>query len=225
VRTKALYQCHVSDKFLRQAGFNPGLYAIADDSVAPDQLLVDKVRLLLEAKVPVIQLRLKNTSRQGAFEAAQDVVQLAKGSGTKILINDSVEIALCTGVDGVHLGADDLPIWVARSLLRDKIVGATCRTLVELETAAQQGADYGGLGPVFSSTTKALAVAPLGLLAAFDMAQRSPIPVVAIGGLRLEHVPALAKSAVYSMAVVSDLWRDDNVVSRAQAFLRAWSTA
>jgi thiamine-phosphate pyrophosphorylase len=215
----------VSDKFLRHEGFEPGLYAIADDSVAPERLLANKVRLLLEAKVPVIQLRLKNTSRQQAFEVAQDVVQLAKGSGTKILINDSVEIALCSGADGVHLGADDLPIQVARSLLRNKIVGATCRTLFELEAAAAQGADYGGLGPVFSSTTKALAVAPLGLLAALEVAQRSPIPVVAIGGLRLEHAAEIAKSAVYSMAVVSDLWHHDNVVSRAQAILRAWSTA
>jgi thiamine-phosphate pyrophosphorylase len=222
-RTKALYQCGVSDKFRELNTFGSGLYALIDDGIRPEISMRNKALAMIQAGVPVVQLRMENTSKREGLRVCAEVVQLARGSDTKIIVNDCVDIALASGAHGVHLGLDDLPIEIARKLLPDKIIGATCRNLAQIEAAARAGANYAGVGPVFSTQTKVLTASPIGLDSVLALARNAQIPVVAIGGLKLEHAVFFAKSIVYSMAVASDLFCEDDMVSRARAYLRAFS--
>lgn len=200
-----------------------GLYALIDDAVRPELSIVEKARAVLDGGVEVLQLRLETTADRPALEAIRAVVALA--GRAVVIVNDRVDLALAGGAHGVHLGADDLPIDVARRLLGpDAVIGATTRTLADIEQARALGADHVGLGPIFSTTTKTVAHAPMGLAAFGQVARASPLPVVGIAGVTLETIGAVAKEGAWCAAVASDLLRADDLVTRARALRAAFGS-
>lgn len=200
-----------------------GLYALIDDAVRPELSIVEKARAVLDGGVEVLQLRLETTADRPALEAIRAVVALA--GRAVVIVNDRVDLALAGGAHGVHLGADDLPIDVARRLLGPHaLIGATTRTLADIEQARALGADHVGLGPIFATTTKTVAHAPLGLAAFGLIARASPLPVVGIAGVTLETIGAVAKEGAWCAAVASDLLRADDLTARARALRAAFGT-
>jgi thiamine-phosphate pyrophosphorylase len=144
-----------------------------------------------------VQLRLKRTGDR----AALDLLRFLKPYVPRLIVNDRVDLALLTGT-GVHVGSDDLPVPEARKLLGpEAVIGATCRSLEEVERAHREGASYAGVGPVFDSRTKKLEVPNLGLSGLGKIAQASPLPVVAISGIDESNIGAVAKCGVQGAAV------------------------
>jgi thiamine-phosphate pyrophosphorylase len=143
-----------------------------------------------------------------------------------VIVNDRVDLALAGGAAGVHLGEDDLPVDVARRLLGpDALVGATTRSLAQIEAAAAAGADHVGLGPIFPTSTKHVAHVPLGLDGLARVAGRAPLPVVAIAGIGLETIGAVAAAGAWCAAVAGALLGADDVRARAERLQRAFSAA
>jgi len=203
-----------------------GLYALIDDSVRPDRSLVELARAALEGGAPVLQLRLEQTGDRPALEVIRAVVGLARARLARVIVNDRVDLALAGGADGVHLGVDDLPVEVARRLLGpDALVGATTRSLAEIELARAAGADHVGLGPIFATSTKVVAHAPLGLEAFAAIARASPLPVVGIAGVTLATIADVARAGATCAAVAGDLLTAPDVVSRARDLHRAFLDA
>lgn len=203
-----------------------GLYALLDDSVRPEVCLLDKARAVVEAGVGVLQLRLKQTSDRVALPLIVEVVRLARPRGGRVIVNDRVDLALASGAHGVHLGFDDLPVDVARRLLGpDALIGATTRSLADIEQAKALGADHVGLGPLFETTTKLVAHASLGLEAFGEIARRSPLPVVGIAGVTLQNIGQVAAAGAWGAAVAGDLLKADDLLSRARALQEAFSGA
>ena len=201
-----------------------GLYALLDDSVRAELSLVEKARAVIEAGVGVLQLRLEQTSDRVALPLIREVLALAAPRDVKVIVNDRVDLALAAGAHGVHLGADDLPVDVARRLLGpDALIGATTRTLAEIERARALGADHVGLGPVFTTTTKVVAHPPMGLKVFAEVARLSPLPVVAIAGITLATIGQVGAAGAWCAAVASDLLNADDLVSRARALQGAFS--
>jgi thiamine-phosphate pyrophosphorylase len=203
-----------------------GLYALVDDGLRRNLPLVDKARAAIEAGVPVLQLRLETTADRPALTVIREVLALARPRGVVVIVNDRVDLALASGADGVHLGADDLPADVARRLLGpDALVGVTARSLEEIHAAQALGADHVGLGPIFSTTTKAVDHPPLGLEGFRAIARASPLPAVGIAGVTLETIGLVARAGATCAAVAGDWLGAPDLVSRARALHQAFLAA
>ncbi|MBW6432643.1 thiamine phosphate synthase [Actinoplanes hulinensis] len=166
-----------------------------------------------------VQIRVKTNDAQ-AYELAVAAVAICRPAGTMVLVNDRVGVALAAGADGVHVGADDLPVEVVRRILGPAaIVGATCRTPAAARAAVAAGASYLGAGPAFHTSTKDGLPPPLGPAAIAAVAEAVPgTPVLAIGGITADRVPLLA---VHGVAAVSAFAADPK--GAAAEFLQALS--
>ena len=127
--------------------------------------------------VDMIQVREKDLPARELFELVSKVRDLAAGSKTRVLVNDRLDIALATGIDGVHLPANGLPVERLRPFV--KLVGVSTHTLEEAATAEAARADFIVFGPIFDTPGKT----PVGLEPLRAVASRVKIPVLAIGGI------------------------------------------
>lgn len=194
-----------------------GLYAVLD---RPDPELA---AALCRGGAKVIQVRLKDAADSEVLAAAE----AARAAGALVIINDRVDLALVAGADGVHLGQSDLPIAAARKLAgqRNMIIGASTHNPAEVAAALDAGADYLGFGPVFATTTKANpdpVVGPAGLAAA--VAQASPVPVIAIGGITVDNVAAVRQAGAHGACVIAAVTGAADPVAAAGAIAAPFRT-
>ncbi len=199
-----------------------GLYAITPDEPRT-AILVSKVGQALSGGASAVQYRNKTAGPELRREQARVLAALCRAAGAPFIVNDDVALALETGADGAHLGAEDGDLREARRQLgQGKLLGASCYDRIELaDAAAQAGADYLAFGSVFSSGTKPGAVrAPLAIFAA---ARRSfALPLVAIGGITLQNAPQVFSAGADAVAVISALFDVDDIAARAADFSRIY---
>jgi thiamine-phosphate pyrophosphorylase len=186
-----------------------GLYAVTPGGKDVER----KVRLALEGGVALLQYRGKARNRPQAAA----IVRLAQQFGVPVIINDDADQAIELGADGAHLGRDDGELTLARELLGERILGASCYNDLGLaRTAVAAGADYVAFGSVFASPTKPNAVrAPLAL---FREAKALGVPLAAIGGITLDNAPQLIAAGADLLAVISDLFDAPDIRARARAY-------
>jgi thiamine-phosphate pyrophosphorylase len=195
-----------------------GLYAIVGD-LDP----VSRAEAVIAGGARVVQLRMKRSPAGAVLEAARRIVSLARGRAL-VLVNDRPDLALLSGADGVHLGEEDLPVAEARAILgREVLVGRTARSAEEARAALAAGADHVGYGPVFPSDTKPLDIPPRGLEALAATCAAVPAPVVAISGITLENVGAVARAGAAAAAVIGDLFGHGDPRARAEALAAAFA--
>jgi thiamine-phosphate pyrophosphorylase len=200
-----------------------GLYGIADGGFRPELSVADKVRALLAGGAAAVQLRLKREGGREALALARAAVPLCRAAGVPCFINDRTDVALLAGADGVHLGAEDLPVDEARRIAPNLIIGATVRDLEGARRAAELGADYVGYGPLFGTKTKKLDVPPRGLAALAEVCAQSPIPVVAIGGIDLARIAEVARAGAAMAAVVGAALGEADPAAATAALVAAFS--
>lgn len=177
------------------------LHVITDNRFDRDPRLV--VKLALDGGAEVIQVRVKGWTDRCLFDLAEDVVAWCLPYGAACIVNDRVDVALAAGAAGVHLGADDLPVAVARRLLGvDSIVGGTARDPATARLLVAAGASYLGVGPCFTTATKSGLPDPIGVAGVTAVASAVDVPVIAIGGVRVERVDELRAAGAYGVAVV-----------------------
>jgi thiamine-phosphate pyrophosphorylase len=194
-----------------------GLYVLCDDTVRPELPLGEKAVRLLSGGARVVQLRMKRTPPREALAAARQVVEACRRAGAVCLVNDRVDLALLAGADGVHVGEEDLPPEAARELLGPgRLVGVTVRGLEDVRAAREAGADYVGLGPVFGTTTKQVAAPVLGLAGFAAVVRESPLPVVGIGGVKLDNIAELAATGAHGGAVASDALLAEDIAEQVR---------
>jgi len=150
----------------------------------------------------VIQYRDKDSTRKEMLKIADKIRKITIGFNSLFIINDFIDIALLSGADGVHLGQSDIPIKRAREITpKDFIIGNSTHSLQQAIEAEERGADYIGIGPVFSTPTKKK-YKPIGITTVEKVLSHLNIPVVAIGGLNLENIDQLVKIGVKNTAMV-----------------------
>ncbi|MBO0767422.1 MAG: thiamine phosphate synthase [Solirubrobacterales bacterium] len=138
-----------------------------------------------------------------------------------VIVDDRVDVALAAHADGVHLGADDLPVASARGIGPGLLIGATCRNRSEVEAARDHGADYAGIGPVFATASKQGLPEPIGAAAVADAA--GVLPLIAIGGVDLEGARAVRNAGAHGVAVISAIWQAPDPVAAAKTLVAAVS--
>jgi thiamine-phosphate pyrophosphorylase len=158
------------------------------------------IRETVRAGVDLVQVREKDlTSRElvALVAEALRVVRERGLGGTRVVVNDRVDVALAAGADGAHLGAHSMPVQVVRRFVpRAFLIGVSSHSLAEALAAESGGADYLVLGPVFETPSKLGYGPPLGLAKLRDVTSRISIPVLALGGITVDRIrPCLEAGA------------------------------
>ena len=166
-----------------------------------------QVERLIAGGARLIQLRDKHSSPRAFFTDAEAAVTMARSHGVQIIINDRVDMALALRADGVHLGQGDVPPEAARKLLGETaVIGFSVHSVEQAKAAMKLPIDYLGIGPVFPTSTKERPDPVIGL----EGLQRArevagEIPLVAIGGIKLQNVPGILDAGANAVALISAL--------------------
>ena len=197
------------------------LMLVTDDLLVPAEGLVEACRAAVRGGVTSVQLRLKRAEPRELVTLARELVAAVP---VPVLINDRLDVAMAAGAAGVHLGPDDLPVALARRAAPSGfLIGASVGGIAELESG--QGADYWGVGPWHTTTTKKDAGAPLGAEGFRRIVARAGgIPCIAIGGVQPEDVTPVLEAGGVGVAVVSGILGRADVEAAAREYLRQQST-
>ena len=189
--------------------FDTSLYFITDSTNYDEEEFCCRVEQALQGGVTLLQLREKNKSTREYIELAQKVHDITKKYNVPLIIDDRVDVALAIDAEGVHVGAEDMPIHVARRLMgENKIVGATAKTVPWAKEAYEQGADYLGVGAIYPTTTKVKTVLT-STDTLRDICNAVPIPANAIGGLNKDNIDILKGIPIAGICVVSAIMKAD----------------
>ncbi len=180
-----------------------GLYLISDTSVSRGRTREELVREAIAGGAGIIQLRDKWLSIRELYPVALNLREITREAGVLFIVNDSVELAMAVGADGVHLGQEDLPASVARRVSGGNlIVGVSTHSIDEAREAVGEGADYIAFGPIFETTTKDAGEAKgTGMLA--RIRSEVKVPIVAIGGINAGNAKSVIEAGADAVAVIS----------------------
>ena len=187
------------------------LYAVTDRSWVKEQTFYEQVESALKGGVTCVQLREKDLSEEAFLEEALAIRALCHDYGVPFLINDNVELAIKCGADGVHVGQKDMEAGHVRSLVGDEMmIGVSAQTVEQAVRAQEAGADYLGVGAVFSTSTKSDAKA-VSHETLRKICESVSIPVVAIGGINRNNMMELSGSGVCGVALVSAIFAGKDI--------------
>jgi len=200
---------------------NYHLYLVTDEIERCRYGLVETVRRAVEGGVTIVQYRSEQLCHDEQFLQARALQEYLRSVGVPLIINDNVQLAVELDADGIHIGQKDMPVPEARALIGpDKILGLTVTTPEEMAAVDTSLVDYLGCGPVFPTITKDDAPPPMGVEGWVELAKRSPLPVVAIGGLNRERTSAIrATGLAAGVAVVSHICAAEDPTSAARELL------
>jgi thiamine-phosphate pyrophosphorylase len=172
-------------------------------------------------------LRAKNLGDAEALQLVRDALEIIRGTPARLVVNDYWRAAIMAGAKHLHLGQEDLAEADLKAI-RDAglTLGLSTHDDVELETALRAKPDYIALGPIFPTTLKSMRFAPQGIARIAEWKRRiGNIPLVAIGGIKLEQASAIFAAGADSIAVVSDVTQNADPDARVRAWLGAKSEA
>ena len=198
------------------------LYFITDSTGFEKDEFLRRVRSALEGGVTIIQLREKNRTTREYIELAEAVHEITSEFGIPLIIDDRIDVMLAAGVEGVHVGAEDMPVAAARKLIgNDKILGATAKTVEAATKAYNDGADYLGVGAIYPTTTKVKTI--LTSTETLDAITKAvPIPVNAIGGLNSTNLGVLKDINIAGVCAVSAIMKADSPKTAAEELRQAF---
>lgn len=180
-----------------------GLYVVIDTAALQGRSHREVTAQSIRGGAKVIQLRDKTMDRGLLLPIALEMMALCQRSGVLFIINDYVDLALAVKADGVHLGQTDLPVNVVRQMIPiDMLIGCSVTSVKEAKQAQADGADYLAVSGIFPTASKT-DVKPLGIEPVKRIKRATDLPLVAIGGIKLEHIKELKSLGVDSVAVIS----------------------
>jgi len=178
------------------------LYFVTDRTQTAGRPLVDVVHAVLDGGVRAVQLREKDLEGGELYRLATDLRSLTFRYSARLLINDRIDVALAVEADGVHLGQNSFSVATARQLLGSaKLIGVSTHTSAEIAAAA--GADFIVFGPVYFTPSKAAYGEPQGLERLQQAVQQSPVPVIAIGGIKKEYIAEVIATGAQGIGVIT----------------------
>lgn len=187
------------------------LYAVTDRAWTGRQTLYEQVEAALKGGATCVQLREKELGEEAFLAEAQEIAALCKRYGVPFFVNDNVDIAVRCGAAGIHVGQEDMAALDVRRKVGDgMMIGVSAHSVEEAVEAVKGGADYLGVGAVFSTSTKSDAsVLPRETLR--DICAAVDVPVVAIGGISKKNMAGLAGLGVDGVALVSAIFAAKNI--------------
>ena len=197
------------------------LYLVTDRNLMSCDTIEQSVEQAIAGGASIVQLREKDCSSREFYELALRVKKITQPKGVPLIINDRIDICLAADADGVHLGQSDIPCRTAREILgNDKIIGVSAALPEEAVQAQNDGADYLGVGAVFTTSTKSdtRAVSP-------DIIKKIrsavTIPFVVIGGINSDNIKQLYGLGINGAAVVSAIVAQNDITAAAREMRKA----
>lgn len=203
------------------------VYYISQGKTPNDHL--QNIKKMVDAGVNWVQLRIKGSSANEILDIAQKAKEYCHENQVVFIINDDIQIAKLLNSDGVHLGREDESPQTAKELLGNKkIIGGTANTWDDCQKLIQMRVDYIGLGPFRFTLTKEKLSPILGIegfRAIMNKIKGSKIdiPVIAIGGIRLEDIEELVEIGISGVALSGFLHKQENIattISQLQSYFK-----
>lgn len=192
------------------------LYLVTDRRWLKEKTLPEVVKLAIENNVTFVQLREKNLDYEKFKELAIEIKKITDEYQIPFVINDNIKIAMEIDADGVHVGQKDLAAAKARQLLgHDKILGVSVNTVEQAIEAEKAGADYLGVGSIFSTKSK-LDAAGIDMEEVNKITKAVSIPAVGIGGINSENIHLLKNSGLDGIAVISAILAQEDIGKAAR---------
>lgn len=204
----------------------PKLHYISQGNSPKDHL--DNIQKACSSGVELVQLRLKDVSEKKTLKIATQAREITSHFQTRLIINDYYKIAKTVKADGVHLGKTDVCPTLARKHLHTwQMIGGTANTLQDCETLLDKQIDYMSLGPFRATTTKTNASPVLGLkgYSAITDVLKTPIPIIAVGGITTNDVTDLLELGISGLAVSEAITQDFDSIKTFNQLLKASVTA
>lgn len=187
------------------------LYAVTDRRWSIDNTLESQIEAALAGGVTILQLREKNLDNDNFLSVALSVRKITEKFNVPLIINDNVDIAIKCNADGVHVGQNDISTAeIKKHWGNNKIIGVSVKTVKAALLAEEQGADYLGVGAMFSTSTKS-DTAQVSFDTLKEICNTVKIPVVAIGGITESNMTQLVNTDICGIAVVSAIFATGNL--------------
>ncbi|MGA1871140.1 MAG: thiamine phosphate synthase [bacterium] len=191
------------------------LYLITPPSYKDKETLIDQLVAGISGGADMIQLRDKRTNIKELIGLAQEIADIAKRHDVLFIINDSIGLAMASNADGVHLGQDDTPLNLARSILGpEKIIGCSTHSIKQAINAEKLGADYIGIGPIFYSPLKK-DLSPIGPYMLRELSHSISIPYFALGGINLDNLDEVIHYGGERVALCSAFFEEPDLIKTA----------
>jgi thiamine-phosphate pyrophosphorylase len=184
-----------------------GIYGITAEKFSRGRSNPKVVQEMIAGGVAVVQYREKHGAKsfREMFAECTAIRKLTRDSGVPFIVNDYVELAMMVDADGVHLGQDDLPVTAVRQRVGSKIIGLSTHSPDQARAAVATGADYIGVGPLFTTRTKDDVCAPVGLDYLDYVLRHIPLPAVAIGGIKLHNIDQVIERGAHTVCLVTEI--------------------
>ncbi|MCL1981345.1 MAG: thiamine phosphate synthase [Proteobacteria bacterium] len=188
--------------------FPTGIYGITAEKFSAGRTNIEVVREMITGGIRLIQYREKRPAKSFAEMLAecQAIRALTREAGVLFIVNDYPDLALLVDADGVHVGQDDFPVAEVRRLIGpDKLIGLSTHEPAQAAAAVTAGADYIGVGPIFSTQTKDDVCAPVGLEYLDQVVRTCPLPFVAIGGIKEHNLDEVVARGAATVCLVTEI--------------------
>jgi len=184
--------------------FDLSLYLVLDPDLCRQHSMVETAREAVAGGVTVVQVRHKRASTAERIALARSVKEALRDTPALIVMNDDIEAAVQAGVDAVHIGQRDMSPALARERIGvDMLLGLSVNSEGAARGVDPRLVDYAGIGPVFATPTKPDHEQPIGFAGLARIVAACPVPTVAIGGLKRQHVSEVFAAGAHGLAVVS----------------------
>ena len=194
------------------------LYLVTNKSLSLGRGTLEVIQAAVEGGVTMVQLREKEATTREFYQEGLKIRDYLQSKSIPLIINDRIDIVLALDADGVHLGPDDMPVHVARTILGPaKIIGASVLTPDEARTAESLGADYLGLSPIFVTKTKPELAYQIGIEGIPFLRRAVEIPLVGIGSISQANAYEAVRAGLDGVAVVSAICSQPDPKSAAAA--------
>jgi len=185
-----------------------GIYGITAENFSQGRSNIEVIQAMIAGGVKIIQYREKrlDKSHRQMLSECRRIRDLTRVAGVLFIVNDYVDIALLADADGVHVGQDDLPVADVRRLVGpDKLIGLSTHSIDQAKKAEAEGADYIGVGPIYSTQTKVDVCAPVGLNYLDEAVRNTKLPVAAIGGIKRHNIAEVARHGAKTICLLTEI--------------------
>jgi len=195
------------------------LYVVTDRTWLGENKLEDQVEEIIKSGATFIQLREKELDFDSFVSQGKKIKEVTDKYNIPFVVNDNIDVAMAIDADGVHVGQGDMEAKECRKLLgKEKIIGVSAQTVEQAVLAEKDGADYIGVGAIFSTSTKADAE-NVSLDTLKEICSAVSIPVVAIGGINEKNILQLKGTGISGVAVVSAIFAAKDIKKATENLL------
>ncbi len=197
-----------------------GLYIILDPHLVQRLTLVDALKEAAAGGARLFQYRDKTAPGRDLYRHAEQLRQAANDVSATFIVNDRCDVALAVEADGVHLGQGDLPISLAKAIMRPgTFIGVSTHSPDQVHEATAGGADYVGFGPIFPTASKADHEPVVGVEGLRQARMLTRLPIFAIGGITVASAEGMIQAGADGIAVMSAIWAAPDISTAVNVFI------